>query len=433
MNTKIFLSAMLLAGGVALTTGCSDFLEAEDKSNISSDAYFVTEQGFEDLSTTPYYKLRALYGDNDSPKLFCSGTDLYAQGRSGYASAPLSTYRDLTPDNTDVLNFYTACYDGIQQCNTVIHYAESGAAGDNVAKRVDEAKALKAYYYYLLTQQFGSVPVSDDYIASAVTSFPRVPQKDVYEYIIGILEGVEQNNILPMDDHTGRISMRTVYNFLAKVYLAYAWDTNTTANADGTNVQVTDRSNFAKAAAYADKAINGQTPSMSFSDMWDVANEDNNDILFAIKYTRGISGQDEADRGLCDARAARGLGGAGAGGVCEEFRADPARRPESRRRLAAGRGGFQRRCRRHRRRFSFPQNPHRQPLQRRGRLQRPPRQPAMAALRHPDRSFLELQGRQPVRRARFLRLRKFASQREPDIQRGPVRKRPRCSHKNAKS
>lgn len=297
MNTKIFLSAMLLAGGVALTTGCSDFLEAEDKSNISSDVYFVTEQGFEDLSTTPYYKLRTLYGEKESTNMFCSGTDLYAQGRSGYASAPLSTYRELTSENTDVLNFYTACYDGIQQCNTVIYYAEKGAAGDNVAKRVDEAKTLKAFYYYLLTQQFGSVPVSDEYIASPITSFPRIPQKDVYEYIIGILEGVEQNNILPMDDHTGRISMRTVYNFLAKVYLAYAWDTNTTANADGTNVQVTDRSNFAKAAAYADKAINGQTPSMSFSDMWDVANEDNNDILFAIKYTRGISGQDELTTG----------------------------------------------------------------------------------------------------------------------------------------
>ena len=293
---NIFKPIIALMSGVAIIlSGCSDFLDAEDKSNLQSDVYFLTEDGFENLSTTPYYKLRAIYGGD--PVMFCSGTDMYQSGRSGYSDVTLSTYKDLTPSNTNVMNFYSACYDGIQQCNTVLYYGEKGAAGSNVSLRMDEATYLKAFYYYLLTQQFGAVPISDAYIQSVMTSFPRIPQEQVYQYIIDMLKAVETNNLLPFDVQTGRASMRAVYNLMAKVYLAWGWDFGTTASANGTNVQITDRTNFENAASYADKAINGMSPSMTFSNMWDLANDNNNDILFAIQYTRDISGQDDITTG----------------------------------------------------------------------------------------------------------------------------------------
>lgn len=296
MKNKILFSALALTGCISLT-GCSDFLEAENKSNVESETYFMTADGFENLATTPYYKLRAIYGG--APNLFCSGTDLYEKGRSNFSSTSLSTYKSLNSGDADVLNFYKYCYDGIQQCNTVIYYANEGAAGNNVTLRVNEAKFLKAYYYYLLSQQIGGVPISDSYIASVITAFPRVSQNDLYDYIINILKEVENDNVLPAEDHTGRASMRAVYNLLAKVYLAYGWDAGVSAGAtglkEGDRANVTDdgKKYFQLAAQYADKAIGGKKPSLSFSDMWDVENDNNEDIIFAIQYTRGISGQDE--------------------------------------------------------------------------------------------------------------------------------------------
>lgn len=293
MKYKYLLSTFALAGGLAFT-GCSDFLDAENKSNMSSDVYFATEEGFENLSNTPYYKLRAIYGDD--PAMFCSGTDLYEKGRSNYSDVTLSTYKDLGADNSNVMEFYQQCYDGIQQANAVIYYGAS-AAGSNVTLRVNEAKFLKAFYYYLLSQQFGAVPISKEYIASVQLSYPRSPQNEVYDYIITLLKEIETDNVLPMTDNTGRASMRAVYNLMAKTYLAYAWDYGTTANADGSNVEIVDKTNFTLAAQYADKAIDNQTPSLSFSEMWDVANDNNKDVIFAIQYTRGISGQDETTTG----------------------------------------------------------------------------------------------------------------------------------------
>ena len=79
---KKLLFALIAATGLTLTS-CSDFLEAKNKSNIDTDAYFTTEEGFENYSVYPYYLLRNIYGG--APNLFCSGTDLYEQGRSNYS------------------------------------------------------------------------------------------------------------------------------------------------------------------------------------------------------------------------------------------------------------------------------------------------------------------------------------------------------------
>ena len=290
--TKLLLSAFAIVG--LTLTSCSDFLEADNKSNINTDTYFTTEEGFENYSIYPYYLLRNIYGG--TPNLFCSGTDLYEQGRSNYSSTALSLYKDLNAGNGDVLSFYQNCFKGIQECWGVIEYGAS-AAGKNVDLRVDEAKALMAFYYYLLTQQIGGVPILDHNIKGVELSFPKKSQKEVYEFAINLLKEVEANGKLPADDNTGRVSMRAVYNFLAKLYLAYAWDNNTTSNEDGSNVQITSTEYFKLAAQYADKAIGGKTPSLSFSDMWNLANDNNTDIIFAVQYHDGIAGQDATKDG----------------------------------------------------------------------------------------------------------------------------------------
>ena len=43
-----------IAAGAGTLAGCSDFLDAENKTNIDSDSYFPTEEGLEGLRTYTY-------------------------------------------------------------------------------------------------------------------------------------------------------------------------------------------------------------------------------------------------------------------------------------------------------------------------------------------------------------------------------------------
>lgn len=289
---------VFLCAGLLGFTSCSDFLEPDSRSNVSADQYFKTATGYQELTTSVYYSLRALYGDE--PLMFSAGTDLY-DDPSNKIDASFKNPKTMTSSNNSVKSFYKNCYAGIERVNCMEYYYSSSIA--DADKLLDEGRFIRAYYYYLLSQQFGGVPLKTNYSTSIETGVEKKSQEDVYKYIIEQLEGIISNNKLPETDNTGRVSLRAVYNLLAKTYLAYAWDKGVTATdngiAEGQAATVTEDGKllFEQAAQYAEKAIGNGITMTSFSDMWDVKNDNNADIIFAIQYTRGISGNDESTEG----------------------------------------------------------------------------------------------------------------------------------------
>ncbi len=289
---------VFLCAGLLGFTSCSDFLEPDSRSNVSADQYFKTATGYQELTTSVYYSLRAIYGDD--PLMFSAGTDLY-DDPSNKVDASFKNPKTMTSSNNSVKSFYKNCYAGIERVNCMEYYYSSNIA--DADKLLDEGRFIRAYYYYLLSQQFGGVPIKTNYSTSIETGVEKKSQEDVYKYIIEQLEGIISNNKLPETDNTGRVSLRAVYNLLAKTYLAYAWDKGVTATddgiAEGQAATVTEEGKelFEQAADYADKAIGSGITMTSFSDMWNVKNDNNADIIFAIQYTRGISGNDESTEG----------------------------------------------------------------------------------------------------------------------------------------
>lgn len=70
----------IMALGLATLSGCSDFLDQNNKSNVPSAEFYQTSAGFASLTNSAYSTLRELY--NAQPQLFVAGTDLYADGKS---------------------------------------------------------------------------------------------------------------------------------------------------------------------------------------------------------------------------------------------------------------------------------------------------------------------------------------------------------------
>ena len=276
MKKNILLSVIAALFAGFTLTACSDFLEAENKTagGQTADDFFGKDAS--SLLTSTYESLKA-YAYN--PDIFSRGTDLYIHTR-GHVATVFDSYT-LTPEENTVSSFYASVYKTINYANGVISYAgEESQAGQ-------EARFLRCYGYFLLTQHFGGVPYVTTYINSAETSFPRNSLSEVYTALIKDLTSLYDSSSLASQSHTGRASKQAVAALLAKVYLAAGWDLDTTlSDAEQGSYNVNGTNNFTQAASWAEKAINGINLTMSFEDKWYPTNEGNEEEIFSIQYER---------------------------------------------------------------------------------------------------------------------------------------------------
>lgn len=268
---------MVALCAIGLTaTSCSDFLEAENKSaggqeadgRFSADAssYLVsTYEAFKDLVTQ--------INMNED------GTDLYYNTR-GHDGSNFSYYT-VTPETGDVKTYYQNAYKAINYANGVISYVSADS------KEAYQARFLRDYGYYLLTQQFGGVPYITEYINTAERNFPRASLDSVYTETIKDLTDLYNNSTLDAQNHEGYANKQAVAALLAKLYLAAGWDVQTTANDVANGIYTVNSTEyFTQAAAWAEKAINGVQLTQTFEQKWSPTNEGNAEEIWSIQYDR---------------------------------------------------------------------------------------------------------------------------------------------------
>ncbi|MBO5768775.1 MAG: RagB/SusD family nutrient uptake outer membrane protein, partial [Bacteroidales bacterium] len=274
---KILYSFTALCLSALTLSSCDGFLNADNKS-AGSDAneYFSTEEGLASLKNQAYFSLCPLVTTTDYNEW---GTDIYTTGRSSDPNS-FHKYASLTAEDGSIKSFYINAYKMINYANGVIYYNEA-------SRYADEAKFLRNYGYYLLTQQFGAVPYITSYINSGERSYPRTELSSIYISMIVELEDLYAASSLPDASVDGVASKRAVAALLAKVYLAAGWDLHTTLkDAAKGSYEITSTNYFNKAHQWAETAINGQTLNMSFADKWSPFNENNEEIIFSVQYQR---------------------------------------------------------------------------------------------------------------------------------------------------
>ncbi len=265
---------LLLFCLAVLMTGCS--LDADNKANVDSDGFLADEEGVASLRTYMYSSMKPLVNETSLTEW---GTDLYTSARTTNVN-DFQSYK-FSPETSAISDYYKNAYAMINQANALIKY------GHDNARYVAEAKFVRNYGYYLLTQQFGGVPYVTEYIEGINKNYPRTPLKDIYDSMITELEELQGCADLPVEDHDGNVSRRAVKALLAKVCLAAGWDLETTLGdaAHGTYT-VDGTAYFTKAAQYAEAAIAGQKLDMAFEDKWSPANEGNAEEIFSVQYER---------------------------------------------------------------------------------------------------------------------------------------------------
>ncbi|GLB48045.1 RagB/SusD family nutrient uptake outer membrane protein [Neptunitalea lumnitzerae] len=261
---KIYIAIAFL--GLTFTS-CSDFLEEENLSNTTAEDFYTSAVGYENLVNANYSQLRDIYGEE--PWLFCAGTDMYAEGRN--AEPPgLSRYTQLNSTSDGVALLYDQCYEAIQLANMAMFYSERTEQTDELSSQIGEIKYLRANAFFLLVQTYGDVSLVTDYIQEPQLQFSRTPAEEVYGFIISELE--EALTLVNDGAFDGHIKKRAVEHLLAKVYLTRGYETFGSTN------------DFTTAASYADAAIDGQSLTIPFNDLWSPDNEMNAETLFSVQY-----------------------------------------------------------------------------------------------------------------------------------------------------
>lgn len=270
----------ILSMALIFLVGCESYLEEENKSNVTAEEFYVTEDGYDALINATYSSMRDLFGQD--PWMFACGTDLYMEGRQQEPTG-LSRYSELNSSAQGVDFVYENAYKIIRLANTSIYYATLTEESDVLSQRVGEAKFMRALAYFNLVQSYGGVALIIDHIDSEILSFDRASAEEIYSQILTDL--TEANTSVGTGSFDGRVNQRAVEDLMAKVYLTRAYE-SFGASTD-----------FADAATHADAVINGQTLDLSVADVWEPGNEMNAETIFSIQYDGGSTNTDPGKLG----------------------------------------------------------------------------------------------------------------------------------------
>jgi starch-binding outer membrane protein, SusD/RagB family len=125
-------------------------------------------------------------------------------------------------NQTQATSFWTRTFNGISSANRVIHQIESGVVVglDEAVKTstVAELRALRAYYYSLLLDTFGSVPIVTDFTSTELPE--QRTRREVYDFVIAELTAVMPDLSAEAGAVTyGRMNQWAARGILARVYL----------------------------------------------------------------------------------------------------------------------------------------------------------------------------------------------------------------------
>ena len=282
---RLFLSA----GLVAMTlTSCTDLdmspnsQYTEDPSqNSGVDPMIVVEAKMADV----YFHLKGTLGRRYMEAQCLSSDEFTALAfAGGYYDSGTYAHQALhcSSPNDASIGWYDDVTAGITKANTILEDLGSGASAQMKAP----ARAIRAYYTWILMDSYGDTPILDKVQAEG-SVIPRSPRKEVAEWIES-----ELNDIIPAltDDVTentyGKPTKWMAEALLAKLYIN--WPVYTAESVDQYDAATAANPKLDACIAACDDIINSGKFNLGSVDYLHKFSYDNSwqveDFIYAIPY-----------------------------------------------------------------------------------------------------------------------------------------------------
>lgn len=288
---KYYIFALFL-----VFTGCRDYLtEIEPGTTLLND-FFTSTAAAKQNVTGCYVPLMWEYNHTYLSEWFIGDIVSDDALKGGGSTSDMADAYDMenwrtTSQNTLLLDFYRAQYQGIARCNLAIKYITNMEIGtDSIFTHtmknnlLGEAHYLRAYYYFRLVRVFAGVPITTEVIDNSDNwGVPRASTEQVYNLILEDL--TKANYMLPVRsamkaEDLGRATKGAAQAMLLKVNLYMAspyWNKQ---------LSQTPTTYYAAAKQWGDSIIASGEYSLcpNYEDNFTLAGENGQESVFEIQY-----------------------------------------------------------------------------------------------------------------------------------------------------
>lgn len=256
---------------------CEDELDLVPQSQLSTDGFYQTDADFEQAILGVYNSFREQFDD-----IWVYG-DIRSDNTIPNVSGSITTLIDfdgfsILPDNASIADKWDDSYNSIARINALLDRIDEADISESVRTRVrGEALFARGLVYFNVVRIFGNAPlVLNEISGLEALEFPQSPPAEIYPQIVADL--TEAVNLLPASfsgDDVGRATSVAANALLGRVqltngnYAAAETALRSVTAQEGTNLGLLD----------------------SYADVFDINNEYNEEIIFAIRWANdGING-----------------------------------------------------------------------------------------------------------------------------------------------
>ncbi|WEK34415.1 MAG: RagB/SusD family nutrient uptake outer membrane protein [Candidatus Pseudobacter hemicellulosilyticus] len=209
-----------------LLSACSKQLDEQVYSDLTSQGYTFTEADYYGVTTKVYTGLRSLWGEQDFYMAQESTTDAIVMPANGSGWDDGGLYKRMhlhgwNAEQSHVRNTWNKLFQGILNANTIIQQLETDEvpvpAAVGKAAAIAEIKAVRAFYYWLICDNFGDAPL----VSTVTQELPEnASRRQLYDFIVSELTAsipalTEEKNGITY----GKFNKWVAKTVLANVYL----------------------------------------------------------------------------------------------------------------------------------------------------------------------------------------------------------------------
>lgn len=282
---KKYIFCSLIATSLLMVTSCNDLTE-NVYSSVTEQSYKYSVEDFDPNIAGAYEALHYTYASYWQSQELSASEIVTPANSTGwddggiYKRFHLHSWNSELGQINDVWNSY---YKGVILCNGALSRIENGIipAPSEAAKKegIAELRALRAYYYWILLDNFGDIPL----VTTTEQTLPeKTARKDVYDFAVKELtEAIPDLSEEQGQTMYGRINKWAGKAILANLYLNAEVYTGT-AHWEDCIKQCDDIINSGKCALASDYKDSFRATGV----------EGSKEVLFTIvyDYSRGITG-----------------------------------------------------------------------------------------------------------------------------------------------